>query len=374
MGNRRPFARHAFVVLGAVIILAGSAFSQKPSAWKGRIENEGGIVVVKNPRKPAYGPGAFSLIEELALGGETAEGYVFASIGSIAVGGDGTIFALDNKDKAVKAFDREGKFLRTIGKAGQGPGEFMLPMSIHWMEPDELAVVDPRRRILVFKADGRHVRDINVSNMSFADARPDSKGNYYTYSIVYDEENGRYDLRKVDAAFKDLFAIESSPTPNSQRDGFDPFFPLVRWAILPGDGVVCGYAVKGELRVRDEAGKLVRRIEMDREPVPVAKEDVDERTEGMPPSLLTNLKVPKHYPAFRYLTADDAGRIYVLCWERPPGRKGYYVDIFDPEGRYLARAAVPALQPLIDKDRLYAAEEDVDGNPVLKRYRIVRDF
>jgi len=374
MSNRHPCARHAFIIAAAAIILSGPAFPQKPGAWKGRIIKEGDIVVVKNPRKPAYGPEAFSLVEELAIGSATDGNYVFASIRSIAVGGDGTIFVLDEKDTAVKSFDREGKFLRMIGKAGEGPGEFVRPVSIHRMGGDELVVADARRRVLIFKADGRHVRDINVSSLSFADAKPDSKGDFFIYTIVYDQENGRYELRKVDAAFKDLFAVESSPTPNSQRDGFDPFFPVLRWAILPGDGVVCGYAVKGELRVRDAAGKLVRRIEMDREPVPVAKEDIDERTEGMPPSLLTNLKVPKHYPAFRYLTADDAGRIYVLCWERPAGRKGYYVDIFDPEGRYLARAAVQALQPLIDKDRLYGAEEDEDGNPILKRYRIVRNF
>ena len=181
----------------------------------------------------------------------------------------------------------------------------------------------------------------------------------------------RYELRKFDGALKDLYPIESSPTQDSARDGFDPFFPVLRWAVLPGGGVVCGHAVKSELRVYDEAGKLVRRIGMVREPVAVAKEDVDERTEGMAPETMKSLKVPRHYPSFRYILSDDAGRIYVLCWERPPGRKGYYVDIFDPEGRYLVRAAVPDKQPLILGDRLYAAEEDAEGNPVLKRYKIV---
>ncbi|MCK7514752.1 MAG: hypothetical protein MZV70_69290 [Desulfobacterales bacterium] len=111
--------------------------------------------------------------------------------------------------------------------------------------------------------------------------------------------------------------------------------------------------MKSELRVYDEAGKLVRRIGMVREPVAVAKEDIDERTEGMAPETLKSLKVPRHYPAFRYILSDDAGRIYVLCWERPPGRKGYYIDVFDPEGLYLVRAAVPDKQPLILGDRLY---------------------
>lgn len=364
-------ARPVFLLFAAAIIFAGPAFPQKQASWKGRIEKEGQVVVVKNPAKPVYGAGAFSLVEELAIGGEGADGYVFASINSIAVGPDATIFVLDQKDKTVKAFDREGKFLHSIGKTGQGPGEYTMPMSIHWMDPEGLAVVDVRRSVLIFKPDGRLVRDISVASMSFADARPDPAGNFYVYLLQMEEENPRYELRKVDSGFKALYTLESSPLANSSRDGFDPFFPIVRWAILPDGGVVCGYAVKSELRRYDAAGKLVLRIEMDRDPVAVAKEDVEERTEGAPPAVLQNMKVPKHYPAFRYLLADDAGRVYVLCWERPPGRRGFYLDVFDPEGRYIARAAVPDKQPLIHKDRLYAAEEDDDGNPVLKRYKII---
>lgn len=363
-------ARPVFLLLAAAIIFAGPAFPQKQADWKGRIEKEGQVVVVKNPAKPVYGAGAFSLVEELAIGGEAGGDYVFASISSIAVSGDGTIFVLDQKDKNIKTFDSEGKLLRTIGKTGEGPGEFQGPSSIHWTARNELAVVDTMRRILFFKAGGEHLRDLSAAALSLAEARPDSKGNFFIYLIVFEEANPRYELRKVDAGLKDLFVIETSPTSNFTRDGFDPFFPILRWALLPDDRVVCGYAVKDELRIYDAAGKLARKILMDRDAVPVAREDIDERTEGLRPELKQNMKVPKHYPAFRYIVTDDEGRIFILCWERPPGRKGFYFDVFDQEGRYIVRAVLPVIQPLIRKGKLYAAEEDEEGNPVLKRYKV----
>ncbi|MCK7514751.1 MAG: hypothetical protein MZV70_69285 [Desulfobacterales bacterium] len=106
----------------------------------------------------------------------------------------------------------------------------------------ELAVVDARRRILFFDAAGKHLRDLPAVDLSFYDIRPDAKGNYYGYFVSVFDENPRHELRKLDGALKTLFPIESSPTQDTARDGFDPFFPVLRWAVLPGGGVVCGHA------------------------------------------------------------------------------------------------------------------------------------
>jgi hypothetical protein len=344
--------------------------AQKPPDWKGKIEKEGDVVVAKNPNKPLYGAGVFSLEQDLAIGGEESADYVFASISSVAVSGDGTIFVLDQKDWNVKVFDRDGKFLRKFGQAGEGPGVLSRPRSIHCTGRDEVVVVEMNRRLSFFKLSGEFVRTVSAGTLNFMDACPDSKGNFFVSVMAMEEANPRYELRKVDGGLKDLFAVESSPMPNTERDGFNPFFPVLRWAPLPGDRVVCGWAEKYEFRVHDAAGRIVRKIQMDPDPVSISKEDIDERTEGVPPSLKQNMKIPKHYPAFRYLLTDDEDRIYVLTWERPPDLKGFYFDVFDREGRYIVRTVLPVIMPLIRKGRLYAAEENAEGYPVLKRYKV----
>lgn len=353
-----------------VFLLPLLANSQKPPEWKGRIEKEGDVVVVKNPKAPLYGAGVFSLEEDLAIGGEESADYVFAEISSVAVSGDGTIFALDQKDRNVKVFDRNGKFLKMFGKAGEGPGELSLPRSIHFTARDEVVVVDMNRRLSLFKPSGEFVRTVSAGSLSLMDAHPDSKGNFFVYLMVQEEGNRRYELRKVDGGLKDLFVVESSPMQNPERDGFNPFFPVLRWAPLSGDRVVCGWAEKYEFRIHDATGRLVRKIRMDPDPVPISKKDIDERTEGVPPALVQTMKIPKHYPAFRYLVTDDEDRMFVLTWERPPDRKGFYFDVFDREGRYIARIVLPVISPLIRKGRLYAAEETAEGYPVLKRYKV----
>jgi len=82
------------------------------------------------------------------------------------------------------------------------------------------------------------------------------------------------------------------------------------------------------------------------------------------------MKVPKYFPYFRYMVADDEDRIYVATWERDQNRKRTWFDIFDPSGRYIVRALIPGLVPLIRKGHLYAIEETEERYPVLKRYRI----
>jgi len=367
-------SRAVYLSLILVFLLPLLANAQKPPEWKGKIEKEGEVVVVKNPNKPLYGPGVFSLEQDLAIGGEEGADYVFAEISSVAVSDDGTIFVLDQKDKNVKVFDRDGKFLSKFGKAGEGPGEFSRPISIHCTARDEIIVVDRSRRLTFLKLNGEFVRTLSAGSLYLMDARPDSKGNFFVYRLAMEEENPRYELRKVDGGLKDLFAVESSPMPNTERDGFNPFFAVLRWALLSGDRIVCGWAENYELRIHDAAGRLVRKIQMDPNLVPISKEDIDERTEGVPPALVQTMKIPKHYPAFRYIETDDEDRIYVMTWERPPGRNGFYFDVFDREGRYIVRIVLPVIMPLIRKGRLYAAEETAEGYPVLKRYKVAWTF
>lgn len=372
--NAPFFSLTVLTFILAAGLLLGPACSPKSDGWKGRIVEEDGIVVVKNPNAPLYGPEVLSLEEDLTIGGESGGDIAFATISSITVAGDGTIFVLDGKDKNIKAFDRDGGRIGTFGRPGQGPGELEMPRTIYSTERDELAVVDMSPKLVFFESSGEYIRTLSASSLMLMDARPDSEGNLFVFLIIYEETDGRYELRKVDGEFKDILVYESSPTQNSARDGFDPIFPILRWDLLSGDRLVCAHAVKFEFRIYDADGRLARKIQMNPEPVPVAKEDIDERTQGAPPGILENMKIPRHYPSFRYFVTDDEDRIWVLSWERPPGRKGYYYDIFDPEGRYIVRTVLPVVQPLIRKGRLYAAEEDEAGYPLLKRYEIRWDY
>ena len=84
-----------------------------------------GIKVVKNPEYPRDGIVTYQLEEELTIGAdEQDENYMLNRPFSVEVAEDGTIYVLDWGDTIIKAYNNQGKFLRTIGREGQGPGEY----------------------------------------------------------------------------------------------------------------------------------------------------------------------------------------------------------------------------------------------------------
>ena len=63
----RSFIKFLLAVLFVVLIMTIS-FREKKTSWKGTIEEEYGVTVVKNPKKPMNDDAVFSLKEDLALG------------------------------------------------------------------------------------------------------------------------------------------------------------------------------------------------------------------------------------------------------------------------------------------------------------------
>src|SRR5688500_6470978 len=65
------------------------------------------------------------LVQELRIGQlEGAEQYTFGSVDGIAVGLDGAMFVYDGKVPIIRLYDATGKFVRNVGRAGEGPGEY----------------------------------------------------------------------------------------------------------------------------------------------------------------------------------------------------------------------------------------------------------
>lgn len=112
------------ILLFHLILIMAISCSQHKTEWKGTIEEENGVTVVKNSKEPVYGNEVFSIEEDLKIGEvEGDENYMFSQIRYLAVDNAENIYVADTKEMHVKVFDKNGEFLRVIGKAGQGPGE-----------------------------------------------------------------------------------------------------------------------------------------------------------------------------------------------------------------------------------------------------------
>ena len=364
------FMRSVVSILFLAMMLAEC--SGKGSGWKGTITQEGGVTVVKNPLEPLYGEGSFSLEEEISIGiPEGPEEYMFQLVYAIAVNEEGTIYVLDYNAKHVKMFDPSGEYIGTFGRPGEGPGEFNFPLCIV-CNPDGEIVVGDRIRISFFTPRGEYLRGLNSGTFQIYRFKIDSHGNFLGRHI--DREVNSYVIKKFDSQFGYRHSLASSPLPSESRKrgkAYSAFFPLVQGDFINGDQVVCGYAGEGYiLRIYNDDGGMMRRIEKQANPLEVTPVEAEETIAGMPPEMREDVVVPKHYPPFQRIVTDDEGRIYVATYEKTNDGRSVFYDIFDSEGKYILKVPIRFSPLIIKNNRIYCIAEDDEGYQSVKRFRI----
>lgn len=76
---------------------------------------------------------------------------VFGKIEDVTFGSDGHIYVLDSQAKELRVFDRTGALVRRGGRAGEGPGEFMHPLSVAVAEDGRVYVGEVEHTIEVLE-------------------------------------------------------------------------------------------------------------------------------------------------------------------------------------------------------------------------------
>jgi hypothetical protein len=92
-------------------------------------------------REATFGDTELVAVEELRVGSPDHPQLAFTWFRDLEVGPDGTIYTVHPQENAIRVHDSAGAFLRTIGRAGEGPGEFDSPGPIG-MLGDTLWVLD----------------------------------------------------------------------------------------------------------------------------------------------------------------------------------------------------------------------------------------
>lgn len=370
-----------FVSVIFSLLFAEAERVQKPE-WKGTIIKEGEVTVVKNPKEPMSGSDVLFLQEELSVGkAEGKEEYLFYDIRSpvsnVDVDAQNNIYVLDIKASQVKVFDKDGHFVRTIGRKGQGPGEFEGAWKIFISSGNELIVEGMMsRRLDYFNLDGVYIKRVSIAQANISEVNMDSTGTIYGVSSIQDRNNPRIELKKFDRNLRVLGTLDMVPKWNDERDGYNPFVGGIHQHILPGDQVLIGSNRKYELKVFNSQARLVKIIQKEYEAARVTKEDIEEREKGMiyKGGSGPSPQYVKFLPPFMSFMTDDKGWIFVRLNERTKERKYSLYDIFDAEGKCLAKQVFRFWPVLWKKGKLYAVEEDEDGNQFLKRYNVIWKF
>jgi hypothetical protein len=291
---------------------------------------------------------------------------MFSQIRDIAVDEEGRIYVLDTKESHIRVFNRDGEYLKTIGKIGQGPGELNRPRMIS-MNQHEMMVTELSRRLSFFSLEGDFLRNVSTKEIWVLGARINSLGNIIVTEGLMDPDYISYRLKKFDPNMNLITEIASSPAPDA-RKGFNPFMAISHWFLDGDDNIIYGYPKDYELQIFNPGGKLIKKIKREYDSVEVTEEEKEEQKKDALPQL--KFRFSKYHSAYRLFFADDEGRIFVQSWEKIKDGEGYYYDVFDPEGKYIAKIPLKMRPRVCKKNKLYTIEEDEEGYQMVMRYNV----
>ena len=308
---------------------------------------------------------AVSLAPDIVLSRDV----VIGRVTDVAVDAAGQVYVLDGGFDKICIFGEDGSYLRSIGRKGEGPGEFYEPRSLA-IDPDgNVFVGGASDRIVGLAPDGQGIgslvrgRTSAVSSLRFG-----SDGSLFavyldvvTHLMVHRFESATEEAAPT-VSFSESFAV-------GRETSLDVEVAFASGSIdVAGDGRVFYAQLTPQIvRTYAQTGEFLRAFEV-------------RSAERRPPSEPSRNNGGVFFASVPSATTDItvlSDGSFVLS-EYLAGEEGAYdclVDVYDPDGRRVFSESRPGKFTVICRDahdRLYIAEEDGEET-VVKRYRVVRE-
>jgi len=371
-----------------------TACAADPQGHPTREEIRNGVKVIHNLKIPAGK--AFkdlALREDLVIGGETAaEDYILVRPTDIAADAAGNIYVLDYRDCTVKKYGAGGVFLARIGRKGQGPGEFEMPLGMCLDEAGYLYVGDVNAaKIEIFDEQGVSRKSLRGIFWTEFASVPGGKF-VFEYSETIGEGSAAKRILRVAAGDPDkarvvLYSRDQLPFRAVQNKDFRLEIPLyVRWDIAPDGRIYIGTANRYEIQAMTLDGRVLFAFTKDSDPIPIPPDIRSAALKQLAGSKLPMMPVDardfeehlKYYPVFKSITADEKGRIWVELF-RPESADHpttfALFDVFSPAGVLLFSTRIEGdftARPIFKNGNLYALRRDANGYVQAIRYRLPR--
>jgi hypothetical protein len=325
---------------------------------------------------------------------------VLSGVRWVAFDASDNLYVLDGNNFRVLVFDANGKFVRSISRKGEGPGELMAPTGMTVISDGTLVVSDGGRRAYsLFKSDGTFLRNVLYGENEGVGGRMEGLHSHPRRGIVAqifqrnvrqpDSPAAPIPERKSPVRWLDFAATGAPPilyeftvpsiTPRVEPAGrgvsittmLPNWTPSQTFGVLPAGGVVISDEAGYRVKVVSPAGKVERIIERPIAPRRGTQKDKDTFVKREAESLalnrgassrtgpngaagspgLSNVRLEEMLsktpwldviPVLRRVSADPQGRIWVA---RTPEDFGVYgpVDILRSDGTYIGtiNTAVP---------------------------------
>ena len=248
----------------------------------------------------------------------------------------------DPQSNLIYKFDRNGNFISSFGRFGQGPGEVQNPYYISMDNEENFLISDiARNMIVVFDREGNFKKNIILKGGGIlATSGPD--GNLLVLEVTAISETGQqlYSLKLVDKNLNDLKIIDKYSWEWPKAKEFRARPPLFCWT-ANSDYIYVAKEDSGyEICVYDSKGKLSRKIRKEYQKIPVSEEYKAKLLESFPESLRAFAIFPKYHPPFQSLVAGENGILLVYTFEKGKNPDEFIADIFNQSGLLIDRMSL----------------------------------
>lgn len=331
-----------------------------------------------------------TLAKELQV--SETERYFIGSIQDLAVTSGGRMVVLDGEATHLKILRPDGTLLDTLGRQGQGPGEFQRPRQVHTARGDSVHVFDvvgDRLTVFTPPPSPTFARSVLVTS---------DVGNLTQVYVLEDRLAGRFTpgytrkegLRRPSPAFWRAIhetGVAGDTLLTAHRRKVATFFggpgaaiaylPFGRETrVAPGPDARLYHGSTDSLHIKATSldGTTEGIASVPAEPVPVTEAARDSALQDYPEKLRSTLRsaLPEMKPAFTDLVVADDGRLWV---ERPaktaePDTTTWWV--LDPAPKAIQEVQLPSEVAIevVQDGTVYGTTTTENGAPAVVRYRV----
>jgi len=393
--RRRLFPHRSFLLfLSIPLFLLTACGGGSDDGWAGTITLEDGVPHVHNPDLPLWGLDYPALVEREVMGGDDTDfDALFAQPVGLITGEDGTRYVLDGKDMRVLKFDREGSYLGSFGREGEGPGEFSRPVALAMLPGETILIADDgNRRLSRFTTDGRFLDSITLQR-ELGQIRVDHDGTVYLHGqsrgMVVSMMMGGGDTEEGSTL------IDILDDTGERVGGFGVVeeyegFMLSSWmnkvypAFAPGDSMVLNYMGKDRIEVYTPEGVLARVVHRSLPYLPVEPLEESSQTINDDGTVSFGMTFEFDIQTTGFAISPDGRWWAALVALTPTDRREgieeedeipqeWALDLFDAGGRWLARHQLGVEFPHASLDwgpaGLYILNPE--GDAAVHRYEVV---
>jgi hypothetical protein len=354
------------------------------------VRDSAGIRIVTHPAGPFND--TISPVPLLTIGQEGEPEYEFFRLAHVVSLGSGNVVVANGGTHELRLYESDGRYLRTVGRRGGGPAEWGFLSTVWVRTGDTLAVVDPRRRRMVyFDSAGTFVRGESFAG-DLGSRSPEGRGPCFFPGLMGLLSDGarlirgwgcmmfegrvgrrptiqsmvlvRPDRRDSIGAFNVGWIWERGPTPDP-RDSYSliPFSGAMRHAV-GDDRIYLSEGTEMEIKVFDRYGRHVGILREDTLPPPVTRAHrdtyVSERAASSRPHP-GDVPFPDRFGSYFHLILSYEGDLWARRYPRPGDELQHWV-VFPARDEPARRLVVPDIRVQSVRDgRIYGYRSDTLG-------------